>query len=81
MRIPKPGDVLVFRRDTLTAGGNWYEKGDEMTLIEPTADAPFGYESALCNWRVRCKFHEPPAPESVWSSIWMGLEDGTWVIK
>lgn len=54
-----------------------YQEGDILELVEPTGQAPFGYQSHLCNWTVKCKHFSPPQKESVWSAIWSMVDDGT----
>jgi len=74
MITPKPGDVFVLTKRVVTDAGKEYHPGDEFTLIELTDDNPFGYLSPLGNWRVKCKFFEPPDDRSIWSSIWFMLD-------
>ena len=72
--IPKSGDILVVKIPFATAAGVEYEYGDRLELIEPTGQSPFGHNSAISNWVVKCKHFSPPAPQSVWASIWGLLE-------
>lgn len=71
MSVPGVGSVLVFKVAASTLGDFTYERGDKLTLLSPTEDAPFGHSSGICNWNVRCKHME----SSVWSSIWWLLDN------
>ena len=73
---PIPGSVYEVVRPFATRSGKSYELGMHLELYEETADKPFGFESRISNWIVKCPFFEPPAPEAVWSSIWMLIEQG-----
>ena len=73
---PVPGSVYEVVRPFTMRSGKSYEPGMHLELYEETADKPFGYESRISNWIVKCPFFGPPAPEAVWSSIWMLIEQG-----
>jgi hypothetical protein len=73
-RLPKPGDVLVVKKSFMTMARVNYREGDELILIEPTQEAPWGFKSAICNWKVECRHFAPPQPQAVWSNIWMMIE-------
>jgi len=62
-----------------TAAEKIYVPGDTLVLLEPTGQAPFNSRSSLCNWVVKCKYYEPPSPRSIWSNIWMMIEEGALV--
>lgn len=72
--IPKAGDVLVLTRPMSTMADKTYGPGDKFTLIETTDEMPHGYQSGLCNWRVKCKHMT-----SVWSAIWTMIDHRTLV--
>lgn len=71
--LPKPGDKLEVQVPFLVPGHRSYLAGDVLELIEPTAMAPHGYKSRICNWLVKCKNHPKG---SVWSTIWYLLDTG-----
>ncbi len=81
MKLPKPGSILLVVQPFHTLAGVSYEKGDRLELIEPTGQAPFGFESNLGNWIVKCRYFTPPDPHSIWSGIWLMLEAGLVVIE
>ena len=72
--IPKPGDIYEFIVPVEAGSGKEYEMGDRLELIKPTGLKPHDRESKICNWVVKCKYFSPPAPESVWASIWNMIE-------
>lgn len=72
--IPKPGDKYKVICEFWAASGKHYDYGDVLELVEPTGQAPFNFQSAICNWIVKCPHFTPPAKECVWSSIWMLIE-------
>jgi len=72
----KSGDKLQFTLRVKMPSGIVYEEGDIIELIEPTGQAPFGYQSCLCNWIVKCKAFSPPQPQSIWSCIWLCVDYG-----
>jgi hypothetical protein len=73
-RLPKPRDVLVVKKPFMTMARVQYREGDELILIEPTQEAPWGFKSVFCNWKVECRHFAPPQPQAVWSNIWMMIE-------
>ena len=73
---PVAGSVYEVARSFTTRSGKTYEAGMQLELFEETVQAPFGYESRISNWIVKCPFFSPPDPESIWSSIWMLIEQG-----
>lgn len=73
---PVPGSVYEVVRPFATRAGKSYEPGMQLELYEETADKPFGFESRISNWIVRCPFFAPPDPQSIWSSIWVLIEEG-----
>ncbi len=60
----------------MALSGVAYGAGDILELIEPTGQMPFGHRSRICNWAVKCKAFRPPMPQSIWSGIWLMVEDG-----
>lgn len=75
--FPKSSKIYEIMVSFSTLAGVSYEIGDMLILIEPTTEAPFGRGSNLCNWVVKCKHFSPPDPHSIWSNIWMAIEDGS----
>lgn len=73
---PIPGSVYEVVRPFTMRSGKTYEIGMQLELCEETDQAPFGYESRISNWVVKCPFFSPPAPQSIWSSIWVLIEQG-----
>lgn len=73
---PVPGSVYEVVRLFYTRSGLFYMPGMHLELLEETSEKPFGAESRISNWIVKCPFFAPPAPESIWSSIWMLIEEG-----
>jgi hypothetical protein len=71
---PVPGNVYEVIRPFTTRAGKAYELGMQLELYEETAQKPFGFESRISNWIVKCPFFGPPASEAIWSSIWMLIE-------
>jgi hypothetical protein len=55
-----------------------YNKGDVLTIARATCQAPYGYESPICNFLVNCR-HFPLG--TVWSGIWKMLEEGSVVFE
>lgn len=74
VRLPKPMDVLVVKKPFMTMARVHYREGDELILIEPTQEDPWGFKSAICNWKVECRHWAPPQPQAVWSNIWLMIE-------
>lgn len=74
--IPEAGKVFVVKKPFSTLAEVSYETGDTLELIELTGMAPFGFQSKLCNWIVRCKHFCPPQKETVWSGIYFMIESG-----
>jgi len=62
--IPVGGETYVVRDYFETKGGEEYEPGDELFIIERTTKAPWGITTNLGNLVVRGKNNV-----SVWSSI------------
>jgi hypothetical protein len=60
----------------VTEADKRYNIGDRLVLLEPTGQAPHGAISNLCNWKVKCRYFEPPVPQSIWSNIWVMIEYG-----
>jgi hypothetical protein len=73
---PVPGSVYEVVRPFATQAGKSYEVGMQLELFEETDQKPFGHESRISNWIVKCPFFKPPDPEAIWSSIWMLIEQG-----
>ena len=73
---PVPGSVNEVVRQFTAQSGKTYEAGMHLELYEETTEKPFGFESRISNWIVKCPFFAPPAPESIWSSIWFLIEQG-----
>jgi hypothetical protein len=73
---PVPGSIYEVTRPFTNRSGKSYEPGMQLELYEETDQKPFGFESRISNWIVKCPFFSPPAPEAVWSSIWALIEDG-----
>jgi hypothetical protein len=73
---PVPGSVYEVARPFTVLSGKSYEVGMQLELYEETNEKPFGLESRISNWIVKCPFFSPPAPEAIWSSIWMLIEQG-----
>lgn len=71
--VPQPNDIYEVVRPFTTAGSLSYAVGDRLLLLSQTDEVPHGFESKICNWRVRCKHHD-----SVWSAVWYMVEEG-WV--
>lgn len=63
-RRPEPGDLYEWTSTAMTVGGDRYEVGDTLEIIEMTLDSPHGYHSSVGNWRCRTKFGV-----SVWTSV------------
>jgi hypothetical protein len=74
--IPQSGDVYEVIRAFSTLAGVSYDLGDHMELIEPTGQSPYGHQSKICNWVVKCKYWTPPQPQTVWSMIWYLIDQG-----
>lgn len=74
---PVPGSVYEVVRPFTTRAGKTYEVGMQLELHDETSERPFGFASRISNWIVTCPFFAPPAPEAVWSSIWILIEEGT----
>lgn len=72
----KAGDKLEVQRGFTTAAGKAYYRGNVITLLEPTQQAPFGTVLEPHNWVVICPHWQPPAPQSVWSNIYLGVAIG-----
>lgn len=64
--LPEPGQTFIVQRPFITGGGHTYRIGQLLTLLERTAEAPYGYASSLGNWKVRCPYRE---------SVWSGIEE------
>jgi hypothetical protein len=60
----KVGQILIVEKPFSTNGGFNYVKGEKLTLLQRTNEAPYGFSSSLGNWRVEC-----PHTVSVWSNI------------
>lgn len=73
---PVPGSVYEVVRQFTVQSGKTYEPGMHLELYEETTEKPFGFESRISNWIVKCPFFAPPAPEAIWSSIWLLIEQG-----
>ena len=67
----KCGEKLTFARDCVSPVGFQFLKGQTLTLIEPTDQAPHGFKSAVSNWTC-----DGPNGVTVWSSIYWCLELG-----
>lgn len=70
---PKSGDIFertVFAR---TVGGQDYEVGDTIEMIEMTQESPHGYHCSAGNWRCRTKHGV-----SVWTSVEEDIARGLW---
>lgn len=65
------GQKYKFTSPMYNPVGLTYNPGDELELIEPTEDAPHGHKSPLGNWVVKC-----PHQISVWSSVWLLVDQG-----
>lgn len=75
--IPEPGKIYEVVKPFRTMAGVDYKVGDHLELIEPTGRNPFGFQSKLCNWVVKCKHFSPPDDQTVWSGIYIMIENGT----
>jgi hypothetical protein len=73
---PVPGSIYEVVEPFTMRSGKAYEVGMRLELYEETDQKPFGYESRISNWIVKCPYFSPPDPRSVWSSIWMLIEQG-----
>jgi hypothetical protein len=67
----QPGQVLRVMKPVVTLGNFCYYQGDILELVERTQEAPYGYQSSLGNWVVRC-----PHQVSVWSNIEAAVAEG-----
>jgi hypothetical protein len=67
----QPGTKLEVVIPFYTLAGKDYTPGMILELVEPTTKFPHGFKSPLGNWIVKC-----PHMTSVWSSIWLGVEQG-----
>ena len=72
----KPGTKLEITRTCEALSGHTYLPGMILELVEPTQAAPFGFRSPLGNWIVKCPFQT-----SVWSSVWIGVDQGWFRIR
>lgn len=70
---PQPGDVYERTSFARTVGGQDYEVGDTIEVIEMTKDSPHGYHSSAGNWRCRTK-----VGVSVWTSLEEDITLGRW---
>ena len=73
---PVPGSVYEVVRPFEMLSGKQYEVGMQLELYDETNEKPFGHESRISNWVVKCPYFSPPDPQSVWSSIWALIENG-----
>jgi hypothetical protein len=73
---PIPGSLYEVVRPFTMRSGKSYELGMQLELYEETDQKPFGFESRISNWIVKCPFFSPPDPQSIWSSIWALIEQG-----
>lgn len=73
---PIPGSIYEVARPFTTQAGKSYEIGMRLELCDETDQKPFGHESRISNWIVKCPYFSPPAPEAIWSSIWILIEKG-----
>ncbi len=73
---PIPGARYVVAQAFAAMSGKIYEVGMVFELVEETTENPFGFQSKISNWFVKCPYFTPPEPESVWSSIWIMIERG-----
>ena len=71
-REPQPGDVYEFVQAQVTITGVPLPEGTTLTLIEWTAEAPFGFRDPAGNWVV-----DGPNGRTVWSSIRQGIANGS----
>lgn len=69
----QPGDRLVVQRYFFTLGGQAFERGTVITLIERTFARPFGFLCTAGNWVIQT--NDPDL--SVWSSIERSYAEGT----
>lgn len=73
---PVPGSIYEVARPFITRAGKSYELGMQLELWEETDQQPFGFESRISTWVVKCPYFSPPDPQAIWSSIWMLIEQG-----
>lgn len=73
---PVPGSIYEVVQPFTTLAGKSYEVGMQLELFEETEEWSFGHKSRISNWIVKCPYFSPPAPESIWSSIWIMIEKG-----
>ena len=73
---PVPGSIYEVAIPFTTMAGKSYEVGMQLELFEETDAHSFGHRSRISNWIVKCPYFSPPAPESIWSSIWIMIEKG-----
>ena len=69
--LPEPGQKLRVVQPFATLAGHVYKRGDELLLIERTAEAPHGRVSSLGNWRVKDTHFT-----SSWTNIEWAMFDG-----
>lgn len=74
--VPEAGKVFEVVRPFSTVAGVSYQVGDRLELIEPTGQNPFGWETHLPAWVVKCKHFSPPDNRSIWTAIWFMAERG-----
>ena len=56
---PVPGSVYEVVRQFTVQSGKTYEPGMHLELYEETTEKPFGFESRISNWIVKCPFFAP----------------------
>lgn len=76
MNVLKPGIKLEVMTTFQTLAGHTYTPGMVLELVELTKANPHGFRSPLGNWIVKCPF-----ATSVWSSIWLSVEQGWLKVK
>jgi hypothetical protein len=67
-RRPQVGDHYEFAQVCNTVGGQFYQVGDTLEIIEMTFEAPHGYSCSAGNWRAKTKYGV-----SVWSCLELSI--------